>query len=50
LVSISATGVFKQNGATVTLDLVLVKNKKDVIGSAWDEHNKLEITEERLKT
>ncbi len=24
----------KQNGAPVTLDLALVKNKKDVIGSA----------------
>jgi hypothetical protein len=28
----------------------LVKNKKDVIGSAWAEHDKLKITEEHLKT
>ena len=40
----------KQYGAPVTLDLALVKNKKDVIGSAWTEHDKLKITEEHLKT
>ena len=40
----------KQYGAPVTLDLALVKNKKDVIGSAWAEHDKLKITEEHLKT
>ena len=34
----------------VTLDLVLVKNKKDVIGSAWSEHDKLKMTEGQLKT
>jgi hypothetical protein len=40
----------KQYGAPVTLDLALVKNKKDVIGSAWVEHDKMKITEEHLKT
>jgi len=40
----------KQNLAPVTLDLALVKNKKDVIGSAWAEHDKLKITDEHLKT
>ena len=40
----------KQNLAPVTLDLALVKNKKDVIGSAWAEHDKLKITGEQLKT
>jgi hypothetical protein len=40
----------KQYDAPVTLDLALVKNKKDVIGSAWAEHDKLKITEEHLKT
>ncbi len=33
----------KQYGAPVTLDLALVKNKKDVIGSVW-------ATEDHLKT
>jgi hypothetical protein len=27
-----------------------VKNKKDVVGSAWGEHDKIKITEEQLKT
>ena len=40
----------KQYGAPVTLDLALVKNKKDVIGSAWAEADKLKITEDHLKT
>ena len=40
----------KQFGAPVTLDLALVKNKKDVIGSAWAETDKLKITEDHLKT
>ncbi len=40
----------KQYGAPVTLDLALVKNKKDVIGSVWAEHDTLKITEEHLKT
>jgi hypothetical protein len=40
----------KQYGAPVTLDLTLVKNKKDVIVCAWAEHDKLKITEEHLKT
>jgi hypothetical protein len=40
----------KEYGSPVTLDLDLVKNKKDVIGSAWVEHDKLKITEEHLKT
>ena len=35
-------------GAKVSLDLTLVKNKKDVIGSSWAEHDKLKITEEQL--
>jgi hypothetical protein len=39
-----------QNGVIVTLDLDLVKTKKDVIGSTWVEHDKLKITEEELKT
>ena len=39
-----------QYGAPVTLDLALVKNKKDVIGSAWAEADKLKITEDHLKT
>ena len=34
--------------AKVSLDLALVKNKKDVIGSSWAEHDKLKITEEQL--
>ena len=42
--------VIKQNGTPVTLDLVLVKNKKDVIGSVWDEHDKFKTTEEQLNT
>ncbi len=42
--------VIKQNGEPVTLDLALVKNKKDVIGSAWAEHDKIKITEEQTKT
>ncbi len=40
----------RQYGAPVTLDLALVKNKKDVIGSAWAETDKLKITEDHLKT
>ena len=36
--------------APVTLDLVLVKNKKDLISSAWAEHDKVKIPEEQLKT
>ncbi len=40
----------KQYGAPVTLDLALVKNKKDVIGSVWAEADKLKITEDHLKT
>ena len=40
----------RQYGAPVTLDLALVKNKKDVIGSAWAEADKLKITEDHLKT
>jgi hypothetical protein len=40
----------RQYGAPVTLDLTLVKNKKDVIGSAWDESDNLKITEDHLKT
>ena len=40
----------KQNLAPVTLDLALVKNKKDVIGSAWAEHDKMKITEKHLNT
>ena len=40
----------KQYGAPVTLDLALVKNKKDVIGSAWAEADKLKIAEDHLKT
>jgi hypothetical protein len=40
----------KENGAPVTSDLDLVKNKKDVIGSVWVEHDTLKITEEQLKT
>ncbi len=42
--------VIKQNLTPVTLDLALVKNKKDVIGSAWAEHDNLKITEEQVKT
>ena len=38
----------RQYGAPVTL--ALVKNKKDVIGSAWTEVDKLKITEDHLKT
>ena len=37
-------------GAKVALDLALVKNKKDVIGSSWAEHEKLKITEDQLAT
>ena len=37
-------------GAKVSLDLALVKNKKDSIGSSWTEHDKLKITEEHLVT
>ncbi len=40
----------KQNDAPVTLDLSLVKNKKDVIDSVWSEHDNLKITEEQLTT
>jgi hypothetical protein len=40
----------KENGTPVTLVLTLVKNKKDVIGSVWVEHDTLKITEEQLKT
>ena len=37
-------------GAKVSLDLSLIKNKKDVIGSSWTEHDKLKITEEQIAT
>jgi hypothetical protein len=40
----------RQYGTPVTLDLTLVKNKKDVIGSVWAEADKLKITEDHLKT
>ena len=40
--------VMDKMGAKVSLDLVLVKNKKDVIGSSWAEHDKFKITEEQL--
>jgi hypothetical protein len=30
--------------------MLMLMYKKDVIGSAWDEHDKLKITEEQLKT
>ena len=40
----------KQNGTPVTLDLSLVKNKKDVIGSVWGEHDKIKTTETQMKT
>ena len=42
--------VIMENGTSVTLDLVLVKNKKDVIGSVWAEHDKFKITEEHMNT
>ena len=44
------TAVMDKMGARVALDLTLVKNKKDVIGSSWDEHKKLKITEDQLVT
>ena len=38
------TAVMDKMGARVALDLALVKNKKDVIGSSWAEHKKMKIT------
>ena len=42
------TTAMDKMGAKFSLDLDLVKNKKDVIGSSWAEHDKLKITEEQL--
>ena len=44
------TVVIAKMDAQVALDLVLVKNKKDVIDSSWAEHDKLKITEEQFAT
>ena len=46
----SVTAAIAKMGAQVALDLALVKNKKDAIGSSWAEHDKLKITEEQLAT
>ena len=46
----SVTAAMDKMGAKVALDLALVKNKKDVIGSSWAEHEKLKITEDQLAT
>ena len=42
----SVTAAMDKIDAKVALDLALVKNKKDVIGSSWAEHEKLKITED----
>ena len=46
----SVTAVMDKMGAKVALDLALVKNKKDVIGSSWPEHKQLKIDEDQLAT
>ena len=46
----SVTAAMDKMGAKVVLDLALVKNKKDVIGSSWAEHEKLKIDEDQLAT
>ena len=46
----SVIAAMDKMGAKVALDLALVKNKKDVIGSSWDEHKKLKITEDQRAT
>ena len=46
----SVIAAMDKMGAKVALDLALVKNKKDVIGSSWAEHEKLKITEDQLAT
>ena len=44
------TTALDKMGAKVSLDLALVKKKKESIGSAWAEHDNIEITEEQLAT